>query len=351
MSILFDLVEVAAGGVYFTHEQAPTGSAVTITSINAGADITTGDSGVVILGSNFEAAQGVGGVTQSGEGVTETAWANTSVTITTLTVESSSVKYGASSFTLTNDSIGSDSIDADVLPLSGNSFTDLTSVAATGDRITSVDDLVVGDQIRYETLLYDSGDLVTAYTVTVNDDATFTLGNGPITNGRYHFEVNAWDSVAPGWGTAVDQQIIVIGEMTSGDYSYTGNNASIAREIIESGDSGLYSYSGTDVVAGKTILLGLDTDSYSYTGTIVDLGSNPFFEATSGTYSYTGTDAIIYLSDVFVSVDVGVYSYTGQNLILRVPALYFDLQGLIDDSSTDLNSRISTGIDLVSTIN
>jgi hypothetical protein len=117
-------------------------------------------------------------------------------------VESTSVKYGAASLKVTADSGGTDVIAVGINPAPGNGYVDIASIATEG-VILSIPDIEVGDQIRYESTIGGS------YTLTVNDDLTFTI-SGDIPNGTYTVDMRAWDHTDETWGT-VGTQTIVIG--------------------------------------------------------------------------------------------------------------------------------------------
>lgn len=184
----------------------PAASGATITSITD--PIVTGTS-VTLTGTGFEASQGTGKVEQIVSPVTvqvtEDSWADTSVGITSATIESTGLKYGINSFKLTNNSAETDTITSTVNPATGNSFVDLVApLASSGDRITAVGDLANNDQLRYVNELSGGG----GFSVTVNTDGSFSV-DGATPDGTYTFEVRAWDTSDQTWGTAANQTVII----------------------------------------------------------------------------------------------------------------------------------------------
>lgn len=194
---------LVASSIQFTTDTLPTPDITNITTpvITGGAVTTTG--------TDFESPQGTGNTTQEGTSLTETAWSDTSVTSTSLVIESTTERYGLNTLMLTNDSGNSDSTMFEATPLAGNDFVDLEAPLATsGDRITAIADLVGGDQLRHEAFL-QQGVVTTAFTVDIDTAGVFIIGNGPVPDGTYEFEVRANDGT--GWGTAADQTVTFSG--------------------------------------------------------------------------------------------------------------------------------------------
>lgn len=124
------------------------------------------------------------------------------------------------------------STTSDVIPPANNSFVDITSLAASGDRITAIPDLAIGDQLRYESILYQ-GATPTGHTVVVNADGTYTLtgaGDNPIPDGTYNFEVRAWDTSDQTWGTAADQTVVI----DSGEVISVGFAKPMVKDLLNS---------------------------------------------------------------------------------------------------------------------
>lgn len=137
----------------------------------------------------------------------ETSRTDTEIVATLANIEESPLKYGTTSVKVANDNT-SGSLDHVVIPPVNNSYVDLTSLAATDNRITTVADLEIGDQLRYQAILH-KGDTPTAFTVVINPNGTFSI-DGSTPEGAYNFEVRAWNQTNTVWGTPADQ-IIVIG--------------------------------------------------------------------------------------------------------------------------------------------
>ena len=103
---------------------------VTGPSITSITDPAITGSIITTLGSGFGAAQGTGGTTQAIAGntvaLTETAWADGSVTSTSAIIEAGPLKYGDNTLELTADGGGSDTITFEAIPLANNDYVDLT---------------------------------------------------------------------------------------------------------------------------------------------------------------------------------------------------------------------------------
>ena len=179
-------------------------------SVTAGPSITsttdpaiTG-SNVTIAGTGFGASQGSGGVTQEQGavvvGLAESAWSDISITSASATIESTGLKYGSQTLRVTDDAAAEDTITFEADPLANNDYVDLTSVATVGQIVTEAGSLAIGDQLRYQDVLYQGGS-PTAYFVTVNADATYTF-DGATPDGSYTFEVRAWDTGDQTWGVS-----------------------------------------------------------------------------------------------------------------------------------------------------
>lgn len=217
----FDYTEDAAGVTITTPQdvgsiQLGASASPVITTIVSDPAIT--GASITITGTDFEAAQGTGGVTQEQGtvivGLTETAWADTSITVTSAVIELTGLKYGTNTLKVTADAGGSGTKTFVATPITDNEYVDLTSIAAVGDRITAISDLAVGDQIIYEALLQLLG-VPTIYTVTVNDDATFSV-DGSTPAGTYTFNVRAWDTADQTWGNAADQTVVITSQQGGG---------------------------------------------------------------------------------------------------------------------------------------
>ena len=169
----------------------PAGTApMSITDVDSDNIVTNGQAGIVITGAGFEAAQGSGTVTIDGIAQTVTAWSDTAITITHVR---SSMKYGAQTLSVTNDSADNDTHFITVNPASGRSYVDLSGYTELNADIVTVPSLVDGDQLEYE-------NTAGVFSVTVNAagvvSATGTGGPAGET-----FDFWAWDSGTLTWGT------------------------------------------------------------------------------------------------------------------------------------------------------
>lgn len=179
---------------------APAATNPTITSIDPDPAIV--GSSLTITGTNFEASQGTGGVTLDGAGQTETAWADTSITIT---VALGNNRYGTQAMVVTNNSgNSSSSTNINVQPESTKSYVNLSGTLATsGLRITAIPDLVNTYQLEISGVV--GGDISD---VTVYEDASISVSAG-VTG----FYVRAHDGST--WG-ALGFQTISFGNQISG---------------------------------------------------------------------------------------------------------------------------------------
>jgi hypothetical protein len=164
---------------------------------------------LTITGTNFEATQNTGAVTQEQGaivvGLTETAWADLEITATSALIESTQLKYGTQTLRVTNDAGGSDAKTFVENPEVGSGFVDLTSIeSVAANRITAVADLAIGDQIRYTNTLSGGG----GFSVTVNPDATVTI-DGATPEGMYTFDIIVWDNADQTWSTVVEQDVVI----------------------------------------------------------------------------------------------------------------------------------------------
>jgi hypothetical protein len=296
-----------------TFTTAAAGLTASITSITD--PITTGGS-ATITGTGFDTTQGTGFVTQEGIAVTETGWSDTSVIITSLTVESTVTKYGTQTFLLENDDGNSDTITADVDPASGNSYVDLAGTLATsGDRITATGDLVASDQLRYQNVLWQSGS-PTAYTVSVDATGLFTIGNGPVPAGEYTFEVRAWDSTAPGWGTAADQTVNVAapGPVITGSASHNvAENSAFSYDYTVAPMLGeLPTISGPDVLLFTWVAQGSDVYRLGMTAKNYE---SPTDANADNVYSVTITADDLVNTPVTLDVNVTVTNVIEQTIV------------------------------------
>ena len=132
---------VAQVAVAFSSGAAP----MSITDVDSDNIITNGQTGIVITGVGFEASQNSGTVTIDGVTQTVTAWADTAITITHVR---SSMKYGAQTLSVTNNSAANDTQPITVNPASGFSYVDLSGYVEGSADITGTPSLVDGDQLE-----------------------------------------------------------------------------------------------------------------------------------------------------------------------------------------------------------
>jgi len=187
--------------------------------------ITTGGS-ATLTGVNFGATQGTGFVTQEGLPVTEDSWSDTSVGITTLTIESTILKYGNHVFELTNDDGNSDTISADVVPGTNKDFENIvTPHTPQSERLISDPDLGGGEQIRHSDVLFQGGS-PTAFGVDIFDDARGSISGSP-PDGTYQIPFRVWDDGDSTWGAEANQTVII------GAGGVVENNSVIVKSIIQ----------------------------------------------------------------------------------------------------------------------
>ncbi len=160
-----------------------------ITAPGAGTTVANGSS-LTLTGTTFGATHSTATVvitSSAGGNATETptAWADTSVTIGT--VSRGTAGYGAASIALTNDAGNSSAGLAVVLaPQTGWAYVTLgTPNTTAANRVTAAPDLAAGDQVAYDA----KGGLV-----VMNTDGTFTADASVVS---FNFEV--W-TPGSGWG-------------------------------------------------------------------------------------------------------------------------------------------------------
>ena len=178
---------VAHIAVPFSAGAAP----MSINDVDSDNIITNGQTGVVITGSGFEAAQGSGTVTIDGIAQTVTAWSDTAITITHVR---SSMKYGAQTLSATNDSADNDTHPITVNPASGSSYVDLSGYVEGSADITGTPSLADGDQLEYE-------NTAGSFSVAISADGLVTL-TGAGSPSTETFDVYAWDLTDSSWGSA-----------------------------------------------------------------------------------------------------------------------------------------------------
>lgn len=158
-----------------------------ITSPAGGTSIANGSS-LTLTGTTFGGTQGTGSVSIGGSATqTETAWADTSVTIGA--IARGALAYGATSIALTNGAGNpSAGVSITLTPQAGWAYVTLgTPNTTAANRVTASPDLVAGDQVAYDT----QGGLV-----VMNTDGTFTADPSVVS---FNFEV--W-TTGSGWGSA-----------------------------------------------------------------------------------------------------------------------------------------------------
>ena len=205
-------VEIGGNGSSYTAmsvEITETASSVQITSVTdplrTNGALTINGSGFETLGANSKITQKQG--TRSAE-LADGTWGLSQIVTAGADVEATTLNYGTHTLTVVAQSLQEATTTTDVLPALNNSFTNITSLATSGDRLTAVPDLAAGDQVRYQSLLYKAG-VATSYTVTVNPDATISI-DSTAPNGAYTMEVKAWDSTDNTWGTAATQHLVIL---------------------------------------------------------------------------------------------------------------------------------------------
>ena len=178
-------------------------------------------------------------------------------------------------------SAGSDTISATVIPATNNSYVNLSgTLASSGDRITAIPDLVAGDQLRYQSILYD-GATPTSYAVTVFIDGTYSITGGPIPSGTYTFEVAAWDDSDDTWSAGVNQTVVI-------QAGQTGSGTLVSQESVLTVDADV-------IVKAEPVTLTAAAASLSATGETttnaqpVDLQAQPGAIAAQGVKEVKGT--------------------------------------------------------------
>lgn len=245
---------------------------------------------------------------------------------------------------------------------SGFSSVLLTSLATSGDRITGIPDLAIGDQISYENVLQLAGS-PTVYPVTVNADGTFTIAGAP-PNDTYTFDVAAFDITDNTWSSYVEQTVVInsSGDMIvdlSGLESAAGIGALIASVGSGAQLAGQASTAGMGalLVSGGCLIELAGQGAASFQGTISASGG--VLHALSGLGSTAGigaleavTDLIVQLSGLESSVGIGaiglqtanILTLTGQESIAGQGSLIVSGGGwtVFPDTSTTWNEQIDS---------
>ena len=276
---------VAHIAVAFSAGAAP----MSITDVDSDDIVTNGQTGVVIIGSGFEAAQGSGTVTIDGIAQTVTAWSDTAITITHVR---SSMKYGAQTLSVTNDSADNDTQPITVNPASGRSYVDLSGYTELNADIVTVPSLVDGDQLEYE-------NTAGVFSVTVNAAGVVsTTGTGSPAGETFDFW--AWDSGTLTWGS-LDTHTITA---TTSALNVNDNFESYTLGSLPTGDTDSATWGGnaytqiSDTVAnGGTKSLrfrytnGAGTGpEYAWSEQIISLGDTGYMELWVEFDLYTPTN-------------------------------------------------------------
>ena len=176
---------------------------------------------LTISGSNFQAAQGAGGVVIGGVAQVETAWSDTSVSVTVS--KGTSIKNGvAVNVVLTDNDGGASNAFAltSILPPSGWQYVNIgTPNTTASNRLTASPDIASGDQVEW-------GNIVGTGSVTVLDDGTFVADVGVA---AFDFRVF---TTGDGWGS-VATQTITSGAVVSVDGSASAvGQAAASRAVV-----------------------------------------------------------------------------------------------------------------------
>lgn len=191
---------------------------------------------LTITGSNFQAAQGAGGVAIGGVAQVETSWADTSVAVTVS--KGTTIKNGvAVNVVLTdNDAVDSNAFAlTSIQPPSGWQYVDIgTPDTTASNRLTATPDLASGDQVEY-------GNIVGTGSVTVFDDGTFVADAGVTA-----FDFRVFTAV-DGWGASATQTVGAVTTTISGGIAAgaaSGQSAAISLSTSIAGGVGAAAASG-----------------------------------------------------------------------------------------------------------
>lgn len=160
---------------------------LSITDVDSDDIITNGQTGVVISGNTFGAS---GTVTIDGVTQTVTAWSDTAITITHVR---GSMKYGAQTLSVTNDSAEVTTHNITVNPATGYSYVDLSGYVEETADITGTPSLIDGDQLEYD-------NIAGAFSVSISPLGLVTL-TGTGSPAGVSFDVIAWDASNTSWGS------------------------------------------------------------------------------------------------------------------------------------------------------
>lgn len=222
---------------------------------------------VTITGSNFGASRGTGGVTIGGVSQTITAWSDTSITLTP--IARGMLKYGSQPLVvLSNAGEVNAAYPITLLPQAGWDYVTLVAPLATsGQRLTSIPDLIASDMVAY-------GNVIPLGAVTVNADGTFLTDR---TVGEFSVEVNdgtGWG----GYGVETMASVLFDGTLIAGSASASGSFT------VSGGPAGIDQFNGS-IAAGNAAASG----AFSVFTSIAFGGSIQAYAATvNGSFSVTG---------------------------------------------------------------
>jgi hypothetical protein len=320
MSTLFDDLVDGSDDIYFGDlNAAPAGgSSPTITSVGTLRYLGS----ATIVGTNFGASQGAGGVLIGGVVQPVTSWSDTSIVIGP--IARGTMRYGTQAVIVVSDADGFSTPSAQTfLPQTGWSAVTLTNPLATsGQRITATSDAAPGDQ-------YAWGDVTPSGTVTVNADGSFTT-SGPV--GQFSVECND----GTGWGGFGTQSVANVeafsGTLFASPASFQGSFAvqvpSTDRTFSGSLLAGAATMAGTFLAfTGKqftgTLVVGAATlqGAFNVLGAVV----TPSAPATPspGTGTPAAKVAIVNLGLICLGVST-IRSFTDDSKAARIASQLFD---------------------------
>lgn len=284
-SLAIDNVGAAGPSITSTTDPAITGTAITI------------------IGTGFGASQGLGSVKQEQGAEVETlsivSWSDTSITATSATIESTSLKYGTQTLRVTDNAAAEDTttfvankstnVDA------SNGWEDITSIATVGQLITAAGTLAISDQLAFDSVLTIQGGAATAFWFKGNADTTYAF-DGATPNGTYEADVRAWDDTDQTWGTVGTQTIVVnqvlptitgptapnAVELSALSLPYTITKREGQAPTLTGTDAGLFTInnvSGDAYTLDKTTDTGVATTVYNVTINIDNLVDTPVTQA------------------------------------------------------------------------
>ncbi len=216
-------------------------------------------------------------------------------------------------------------LDVAAVPATGTG-TGRPNAAAILPTTTGAEIIVVGGAAAATGAVFVASTLSNFRTATSSDtnDAMVGIGSFDWVSGSY--DPAAWTggttNAADAWTamTIALRPFIAQIDAEAGSFTYTGQDATLARSYSFNAESGTFTYTGEDATLTKTAApkeINAEAGTFTYTGQDATLSRSYSFNAEAGTFSYLGQDATL-TRTVSFNAEAGTFSYTGQDADLEV---------------------------------